>query len=230
MTFSAVASVLLSLTGALLSPAGVLSVDAPAIDTVTTDQELVERAQGARVLGSGIESAAITIYEFFDYSCSTCQAFHAQRGDSLRSLAGPDLSLRFHHYIIPRLPRGYAAAEAAACAAGLGGTDAFLSYHDRLLREVDTWRGAVGPEPFERWALEAGLPTEAFTDCLARDVPAQLIMADARLAATFAVQGTPTFVVLPRGAASAAEGVVFYGNEPMQRFHEAIAEVRSRAR
>ena len=95
-------------------------------DTLT-DETLVQRAAEARVLGASGDAATVTIYEFFDYSCSTCREFHEQRGDSLKALAGPDVSLRFHNYIIPRLPRGYAAAEAAACAAGLGGTEAFLA-------------------------------------------------------------------------------------------------------
>ncbi len=211
-------------------PTGPLN-PAPAVaDTAISDAELVQRAQSARVLGATGEDAAITIYEFFDYSCSTCQNFHTQRGDSLKALVGPDVGLRFHSYIIARLPRGYAAAEAAACAAGLGGSDAFFTLHDRLLREPGAWRNAPGPAPFVAWAVTAGLSPGAFQDCLDRDVPAQLIIADGQLGASLGVGGTPTFVVMPRGAQSIEDAVVFYGNEPMSRFREAIAEVRSRVR
>ena len=77
------------------------------------DTLLVQRAQEARVFGASGAAATVTIYEFFDYSCSTCREFHVQRGDSLKALAGPDVGLQFHSYIIPRLPRGYAAAEAS---------------------------------------------------------------------------------------------------------------------
>lgn len=228
----AIASLLgFTLSTADLPTKGPAPAFAPPADTVLADQELVQNAQAARVLGASDGSAEVTILEFFDYSCSTCQQFHVQRGDSLKALAGPDLSLRFHHYIIPRLPRGYAAAEAATCAAGLGGSDGFFAFHDRLLRESTAWRsGPRDSERFQAWAVAQGLPAAEFADCLERDVTAQLIFADDRLGATLGVQGTPTFVVLPRGAQSAEEVIVFYGNEPMSRFREAIAEARSRAR
>ena len=213
-----------------LPASGHLPDSAVAPDTIVADTALVQRAGEARVFGASGDAATVTIYEFFDYSCSTCRDFHAQRGDSLKALAGPDVGLRFHNYIIPRLPRGYAAAEAAACAAGLGGTEAYLAYHDRLLREPGPWRTATGIEPFVAWADEAGLPAPAFADCLERDVPAQLILGDARLGSALGVRGTPTFVFVPRGAQSADEVVAFYGNEPMSRFYEAIEEIRSRAR
>lgn len=118
----------------------------------------------------------------------------------------------------------------SACAGGLGGAEAFEAMHDRLLEEPSAWRGGVDTGAFEAMATEAGLPAARFADCLSRDVPAQLIMADSRAAAAFGVQGTPTFVVLPRGAESVEEAVVFYGNEPMARFHEAIGDARARAR
>ena len=207
-----------------------LSASALAPDTIVADTLLVQRAMEARVFGPSGDAATVTVHEFLDYSCSTCQKFHAQRADSLKALVGPDVGLQFHSYIIPRLPRGYAAAEAAACAAGLGGTEVWLAYHDRLLSEPGEWRTATGVEPFVSWAEEAGLPAAAFADCLERDVPAQLIFADVRLGSAFGVRGTPSFVLVPRGAESADEVVFFYGNEPMSRFHEAIEEVRSRAR
>jgi protein-disulfide isomerase len=203
----------------------------PGADTLTADLELVRRAQAARALGASPDSAEVTILEFFDYACSTCQDFHRERGDSLKALAGPEVSLAFHHYIIPRLLRGYPAAEAAACAAGLGGTEAFLSYHDRLLHRPDAWRdGSADPDRFRALAADLGLDEAAFADCIARDVPSMLIVADGQLAARFDVGGTPTFVILPRGADSVDDAVVFYGNEPMARFHDAIAEARTRAR
>lgn len=199
-------------------------------DTVMTDAELVQRAQASRTLGAIGAEAAVTIYEFFDYSCSTCQNFHAQRGDSLKALAAPDVGVSFHHYIIARLPRGYAAAEAAACAAGLGGSNAFFAIHDRLLRNPGAWRDEDGPEPFVAMAGAVGVSPSALQDCIDRDVPAQMIIADGQLGASLGVSGTPTFVVMPRGAQSLDDVVVFYGNEPMSRFREAIAEVRARVR
>ena len=214
-------------TGATASP-GQRSL---ASDTLEADLALVQAAQEARIMGAGGDSAAVTIFEFFDYACSTCQHFHVQRGDSLRALAGPDVTIRLHTYIIPRLVRGYQAAEAATCAAGIGGQSAYLAYHDRLLRDPEAWRrGGADPALFTAWAEELGLDAARFADCVARDVPSMLLFSDVQLAARFGVAGTPTFVFLPRGAQSVSDAVVFYGNEPMDRFRAALAEARSRAR
>jgi protein-disulfide isomerase len=200
-------------------------------DSLDDDLELIRAAAASRMLGPSADSATVTILEFFDYACSTCQNFHRERGDSLKALVGPDVALHLHSYVLPRLIRGYPAAEAALCAGGVGGRDGYAAMHDRLMRTASDWRQALdGPELFTVWAGELGLDVERFTDCIARDVPSPLVVADAQMAARYAVGGTPTFVFLPRGATDLDEAEVFYGNEPMARFRDALAAARSRAR
>jgi len=173
----------------------------------------------------------VIVMVFADYACPTCQTFHRERGDSLRALAGHSVQLRFAHFPIPRLARGYQAAEAASCAAGLGGAEAFTRMHERLYDTADRWSVDRAPsERFVAFATEFGLDGRAFADCLARDVASIVILTDQRIAATFGVSGTPTFVVLPRNATSPQQAQVFYGNEPMTRFQEAIARARASQR
>lgn len=198
-------------------------------DPRVADLTLAQRAQSARTVGA--DSAEVIVMVFADYACPTCQAFHRERGDSLRALAGSTVQLRFAHFPIPRLARGYQAAEAASCAAGLGGADAFTRMHDRLYDTADTW--SVDRQPSERFvtfATEFGLHGPAFADCLARDVTSVVVLTDQRNAAAFGVSGTPTFVVLPRNATSPQQAQVFYGNEPMTRFQEAITRARASQR
>jgi protein-disulfide isomerase len=214
---------------ALALPTGARAQALPTADALQADRELLQRAEASRGIGGG--SAAVTIVEFFDPACSTCRNFHRQRGDSLTALAGPDVRIEYRTYLIPRLVRGWHGAEAAACAAGLGGFDAFQGMNDRLMEAWDTWGQAPAPaELFVTWARSLGLDADRFADCLARDVTASLLVADILLAGGFAVSGTPTFVFVPRGATSPREVESFYGNEPMQRFHEVLAAARSRAR
>ncbi len=197
-----------------------------------TDTEWVQRAAQARLIGIVDDPEQVTILEFFDYACSTCQQFHVQRGDSLRSLLEEEgVALSMHSYVIPRLPRGYPAAEAALCAGAVGGPEGWAAMHDRLARNTFAWRReGAGPEPFVRWAVEFGLDEALYADCLHRDVPAPLVFTDAQLAARFEVAGTPAFVFIPGGATESAQIVSFFGNEPMSRFREALEEARARAR
>ena len=214
---------------ALALPTGARAQALPPADPLQADRELLQRAEASRGIGGG--SAAVTIVEFFDPACSTCRNFHRERGDSLTALAGPDVRIEYRTYLIPRLVRGWHGAEAAACAAGLGGFDAFQGMNDRIMEGWDAWRQAPAPaELFGAWARSLGLDADRFADCLARDVTASLLVADILLAGGFAVSGTPTFVFVPRGATSPQEVESFYGNEPMQRFQDALAAARSRAR
>ncbi len=204
------------------------SAAAPAVraDPRIADLALAQRAQAARSVGA--DSADVIVMVFADYACPTCQTFHRARGDSLRALAGPSVQLRFAHFPIPRLARGYQAAEAASCAAGLGGAEAFTRMHERLYETADRWSIDRHPgERFVSFAIEFGLDGRTFADCLARDVASIVILTDQRTAAAFGVNGTPTFVVLPRNATSPQQAQVFHGDEPMTRFLEAIARARA---
>jgi protein-disulfide isomerase len=207
------------------APAGAQTSGSP----LQADLQLLQGAEGAR--GVGGDSAEVTIVEFFDPACSTCRDFHLQRGDSLKALAGPDVRIEYRTYVIPRLVRGWHGAEAGACAAALGGFEAFAGMNDRLMEVWETWREAADPaELFVAWARSLGLDGDRFADCLERDVPASLLVADILLANNFAVGGTPTFVVIPRGASSPDDVESFYGNQPMERFQEALDAARSRVR
>jgi Fe-Mn family superoxide dismutase len=165
------------------------------------DLALAQRAQAARSVGQ--EDAGVIVMVFADFACPTCQAFHRERGDSLHALAGADVQLRYAHFPIPRLARGYQAAEAASCAAGLGGAESFARMHNRLYESAAAWSEDQRPSTrFVTFAAELGLDTRAFADCVERDVASIVIMTDQRTASAFSVGGTPTFVILPRNATS----------------------------
>ncbi len=126
---------------------------------------------------------------------------------------------------IPRLMRGYQGSKAALCAGGVADRAGFEAMLDRLFEEQSDWRYLRDPYPaFERFATDAGLPLEEFRDCYDRDAVAPLIMTDLRLGGAYGATGTPTFAVVPvnRGAGPVD---VFYGNEPMRRFEEALSKL-----
>jgi protein-disulfide isomerase len=201
----------------------VTAAGAGAQEVATADGELLNRADSVRVRLA--ESPTVILVEFVDFACSDCRAFHLERADSLKTLVeAEDLIYAFRVYPIPRLLRGYHGAEAAFCAGGVGGRPAFEAMTHLLFQRQGYWARAFDPEPLIlAYARELGLPA-AFDDCVRRDAVSPLILADARQGAQLGVPGTPTYVVLRVGEDQPVD--MFYGNQPMERFREAIARAR----
>lgn len=196
-----------------------------AADSSVTDVELMERADAARMYGT--DTTKVTIHEFLDFACSTCRAFYLERSDSLKAkyVESGEVNLVLHTFIIPRLMRGYHAAEAAFCAGALAGRNGFEGMQRHLFTDQADWRAMRDPVPgFVAYAEELGLPIEPFRDCLLRDAMAPLIMADMRAGGLARVTGTPTFVFLGPGQTNTEHQ--FYGNEPMVMFDQYLARVR----
>jgi protein-disulfide isomerase len=190
------------------------------------DRQLLERADAARTVGS--QTAAIIIDEFIDFACPDCSAFQLQKADSLLLLVeAEDLQLSIRFYPIPRLLRGFQAAEAALCAGAFMDQPGFLAMLQLLFEHQAEWRNELDPTPiFEGYAENIGAPLDEYRACVARDAMAPLIISDVRMAKDAAVPGTPTFVFNKRGEFTG--DVQFYDVQPLARFRETIEEVRER--
>ncbi|UCC71830.1 MAG: thioredoxin domain-containing protein [Gemmatimonadota bacterium] len=191
-----------------------------------SDIPLLERADAARTVGS--ETAVIVIDQFIDFACPDCTAFHMQKADSLLAMVEEeDLRLSIRFYPIPRLLRGFQAAEAALCAAALVGRPGFLGMLQQLFEHQADWRYALDPTPvFDSYAEGIGVPLDRYRECAARDAMAPLIISDIRMAKDAGIPGTPTFVFNKRGELTG--DVQFYDVQPMARFREAIEQIRGR--
>jgi len=100
---------------------GAAGATSQAPEQAAGDAELIARADAARTWGS--DPSLPTIDEFVDMACSDCADFHMERGDSLlsRIVAGGRANYVVRIYPIPRLMRGYHAAEALLTAGAVGG-------------------------------------------------------------------------------------------------------------
>jgi len=191
------------------------------------DIPLLQRADSARIFGS--ETAELIIDEYFDFACGDCRQFYLLKGDSLKALLEEqDAIFILRVYPIPRLLRGYQAAEAAFCAAALGDAPGFLGMVNQLFTFQNAWKPALDPTPFfEAYAEDMNLPLAAFSDCLRRDVMSPLIINDIRMATSAEVPGTPTFVFNKKGETYTGKES-FYGVQPMDRFIESIETLKQR--
>ena len=207
------------------SAAGVTSNAA----TADADIDGLSRAGEARAVGP--DSAKVVVLEFMDFACPTCRAFHIARADSLRRSAGADVRIVYVTFLFSDHPRSWHAAEAGICAGVASGSAGYMGMADRLYRNADTWKNARDPgSTFARYAREAGIDTVAFNECRARDAAAPLILSDLETANRLGVQGTPTFIIAPRGATSAEQTARVSGDVPIAQLMQLITQARAKAR
>jgi protein-disulfide isomerase len=185
-------------------------------------QELLELAQPTVI---GNEAAAITIMDFSDFSCPSCQQFASRvkplldRGYIQEGLA----RFAYYDFPLPGFPNSFLAARAARCAGDQGG---FWPFHDELFRNQSQWSVMADPSPtFEGFAEAGGLDRAAFRACLRSDRHAEVVTANRDLGIQLGVAGTPT-IFLNTGEGRAIR-VTEWGNvdEVRRILDEAIARV-----
>lgn len=153
---------------------------------------LLERAAESRAKGS--PDAPVLVYEIADFQCPFCAQF-AQ--DVFREIDAAYITAGRVQWVFVNLPmpshaNAWIASEAALCAGAV--SDRFWVMHDRLFVAGQEWISAVDPGAvLVRYAREAGVDMDAFSDCIAADRVASLILQDVIFGSR--VTGTPTFVV-----------------------------------
>lgn len=156
---------------------------------------LVARALKSRVRGS--DTAPLTVYEVADFQCPFCEEFTRTVEPELDSayVATGKVKWVFVNLPLHTHRLGWAAAEAAMCAGGVAG--AFWPMHDLLYANQATWSSRDDPMPlFETYAKEAGVPLDAFRDCVLRDRVATLLLQDVTSVVSAGISATPTFIVI----------------------------------
>jgi protein-disulfide isomerase len=197
--------------------------------TADADIDPLSRAGEARAIGP--DTAQVVVLEFIDFACPTCRAFHIQRGDSLRRAVGPNVRIVYVTFLFSDHPRSWHAAEAGICAGAVAGSAGYLAMADRLYRNADEWKNARDPGPlFGKYAREAGIDSVTFADCRARDAAAPLILSDLETARRIGVDGTPTFIIAPRGATSADQTSRTSGNVSITDLMALIDAARAKAK
>jgi protein-disulfide isomerase len=199
-----------------------------AADSASADAAWLAAADAARTFGAGpdgaLDPSLPTIHKFADHACPTCRRVYESKTDSVKAafVATGRANFVVHAFLLPRLLRGPHAAEAALCAGAIGGARGFRAFERFLYTTQSSWRFLRDPEPiFFRGVALARLDPNLFEECLYRDAVAPLMAADLRLGASLGASGTPTFVVVAPGASEAAD--LFYGEEPLSRYEEALA-------
>lgn len=141
----------------------------------------------------GNPSSKVIVSEFSDFQCPACRAAEP----SLKQLMTdyPDkIKLVFYNYpLTANHPWAMLAAEAASCADLQG---KFWPYHDLLYDRQDAWVKDSAPDKiFKGYAVELGLETGQFNNCLDQKKTKGTIEEDQSLGDALVVNSTPTLYV-----------------------------------
>jgi protein-disulfide isomerase len=155
--------------------------------------KLVELAQGVT---KGDPNAPVTIIEFGDYQCPSCQMFASQVEPQMELALVQSGKAKFVFYdwpIIEAHAHAFLAARAARCA---GDQNKYWDYHDHLYRNQTRWAAEQSAEgTFIGYASELGLDRGEFESCLRSDRHADVVTANMELGMQLGVRGTPTVIV-----------------------------------
>lgn len=187
-------------------PAGyVLAPTPPPLDTDFEDEDFAV---------DGSADAPVTIYEFSDYQCPFCLRFFQETKPLLDEQYIDTGKVRFVYKDFPIdsiHAQARLASEAAECA---GAQDAYWEMHDRLFAGKDEWAdNPAFSALFKGYAVELGLDSGTFDNCLDNGVYSDEVQADLEEGQRAGVTGTPTFFI---------NGQMLVGAQPFEVIAQAI--------
>lgn len=199
MTQSRTIPIAIVLAGCILAGAVYLTVSSEmtASRKVNGDPSLVRPVSSADHI-FGNPAAPVTIVEYSDYDCVYCKTFD----ETLRQIianegATGNVSWVFRHFPLSEIhPNAQRHAEAAECAATVGGNDGFWAFDKQLFENQP-----VDPSQYGTLAANAGITTSAFAQCLSTSSSTMdaRIAADAKNARSAGATGTPYSLILVAG-------------------------------
>ncbi len=193
----------------LLNHPEVLSEAAQKLDEQqrqTEELRMSEAAKGVKPVNGedhirGNSNAPVKVVEFSDFECPFCKSFHATMKQVMNGYEKDGkVAWVFRHFAIDELhSKARKEAQAAECAAEIGGNQGFWAYADRLF-EIAPSNNRLDLSQLPIVAHDTGLDQAKFESCLSGDQRggkfATHIEADIQDARTSGGTGTPYSVVI----------------------------------
>lgn len=175
--------------------------------------------EGASI--KGVPDARVAIISYSDFQCPFCARFATGTMMELQRtyLDTGKALLVFKHLPLENIhPHALKAAEGAECAADQG---RFWPMHDVMFANQKTLQA----ENLQRWALELGLESARFNECLTGGTR-ERIKRDMQEAAEFGISGTPAFLigrVEARGLVKVTDRIA--GSRPFADFEAVVSRL-----
>ena len=182
----------------LLTPVKADTLNLPAV----TDKDHIK----------GDKDAKLTWIEYSDLECPFCKQIHTDLQKMLSEYGGK-VRWVYRHYPLEQLhPKAPKEAEAAECAAELGGNEGFWAYVDKVF-EVTPSNNLLDPKQLPQIAADVGLDKSSFAVCLASGRWTTRVQEDYDGGTKARVTGTPgNFLLDDKGNAWVISGALPYSS------------------
>ncbi len=159
----------------------------------------------------GMADAKVTITEFSDFQCPFCAKFFREAEPQIKQeyIETGKVKFVYKHFPIATHSNAQKSAEAAECAADMGGQDAFWKMHDKMFQNSNL----LSASNLKRFAGEIGLNMTDFNLCLDSGVMRSRVVKDQEEGKKLGVTGTPSFFI---------NGQKIDGAQPFSIFKSAI--------
>ena len=169
----------------------------------------VEGVTAGTSLFKGKSSAPVLMVEFSDFQCPYSKEFYRQTFPQIEKeyIATGKVKFAYRDFPLSFHPWAKDAAVACRCAAK---QNKYWEMFDSLSKNE-----ALDAESIKKYALESGLNSKAFSDCLKDGEIKTAIDNDANAGARFGIKGTPAFFI---------NGRAIEGAQPFATFKKIIDE------
>ena len=157
----------------------------------------------------GSANASVTIIEFSDFECPFCTRFWEQTLPQIEKeyIATGKVNFVYRDFPLSFHPNAQKAAEAAECAGEQG---KYWEMHDKIFET-----GALGITSLKQHAVDLGLDSKKFDDCLDSGKYASEVQKDFQDGQAAGVTGTPAFFI---------NGIKVVGAQPFSAFQQIIEQ------
>jgi protein-disulfide isomerase len=167
----------------------------------------------------GDPNAPVTLIEYSDLECPYCKRFHATAKQLVDASDGRVNWVYRHFPLAFHNPGAQKEAEAAECAAALGGNDAFWRYIDTIFARTESNGNGFPLDELAPLAAEIGLDRAKFEQCLQGGRFAQKVRRQLAEGERAGISGTPGNILYHRPSGNV---VALHGAQPLQRFQQAV--------
>lgn len=173
----------------------------------------------------GNPDAPVTLIEYSDFECPFCKRFH----DTAKRLV--DASDGQVNWVYRHFPLGFHAgaqkqAEAAECAAELGGNQAFWAFADAIFARTTSNGQGFPIGSLTPLAADIGLDQARFQECLDSERFAEKVNQQMAAGKRAGVSGTPGNILYHKPSGRV---LAIHGAQPLERFQQAVQSLNPAA-